>query len=72
MLPIKAEYLPRKYNDVGQFDGYEEGMERWALIVHIHYPNAVFITNDGRLDSAPIDCFRQCHLVVKEEQWKQK
>jgi len=66
MKPFRATYTPRKYDDSGGFDGYDKEKAEQVVIVHIisydweRTPDIVFVHANGKLDTAPIDCFSEC------------
>jgi len=66
MKSFRATYTPRKYDESGGCDGYDKDKAEQVVIVHIigydweRNPDIVFIHADGKLNTAPLDCFSEC------------
>ena len=65
MKPFKATYTPQKWNEVGEFDGYDENKAERVVVVQImgydwkSIPDVVFAHADGKLDIAALPCFSE-------------
>jgi len=65
MKAFRATYRPRKYDDAGDFVGFDESKVERVLVVAIPSggvsdPWVVFINERNYLCCAPLDCFTEC------------
>lgn len=61
MIPFRATYKPKRYDDDGRFLGFDDEKAEKVRIVKVFYNRIVaYISSTGELDVAPMECFSDC------------